>query len=412
MTPPTIAILGAGPVGLEAALAAAEAGWAFTVFEASDDVAGNVRSWGHVQLFTPWSMNVSPRVRRRLGKLGQEPPDGDECPTGDELVERVFQPLAAAPEIAPHVQLGTRVLQISRDGLLKSDEIGTGARAAHTFRLLVRGANGRERVEHADVVLDCAGTYDNPNALGLGGIAAPGEGAAGDYIIRQIPNFGAPILAGDAPGWGGMRILLVGAGHSAQTVARDLIDVIERVPETRVTWAIRSATPTFGAVENDALPARHTLVERSRMLAFDPDSPFDVRLGHSVHALEAGPEGIDVCLRGDDGSIEHVVVDRIISMTGSVGDARMYRQLQVHECYATSGPMKLAAALLASSSADCLTQESQGADTLKNPEPDFYILGSKSYGRNTTFLLRVGWDQVDEVFGLLGTSPPVEPAHA
>ena len=99
-------------------------------------------------------------------------------------------------------------------------------------------------------------------------------------------------------------------------------------------------------------------------------------------------------------------------MTGSVGDARMYRQLQVHECYATSGPMNLAAALLASSSADCLTQESQGADTLKNPEPDFYILGSKSYGRNSTFLLRVGWAQVDEVFSLLGTSPPVAPAHA
>ena len=91
-------------------------------------------------------------------------------------------------------------------------------------------------------------------------------------------------------------------------------------------------------------------------------------------------------------------------MTGSVGDARMYRQLQVHECYATCGPMKLAASLLASSSTDCLTQESQGAESLKNPEPDFYILGSKSYGRNATFLLRVGWEQVDEVFSLLRAS--------
>ncbi len=179
-----------------------------------------------------------------------------------------------------------------------------------------------------------------------------------------------------------------------------------------MTWTIRSASPTFGAVENDALPARDSLVEQARALAYGSDSPFDVRLGRSVHALETGPDGIIVSLRAEDGSIEHVLVDRIISMTGSVGDARMYRQLQVHECYATSGPMNLAAALLASSSADCLTQESQGADTLKNPEPDFYILGSKSYGRNSTFLLRVGWAQVDEVFSLLGTSPPVVPAHA
>ncbi|MGB1658572.1 MAG: flavoprotein, partial [Longimicrobiales bacterium] len=117
---------------------------------------------------------------------------------------------------------------------------------------------------------------------------------------------------------------------------------------------------------------------------------------------EASVGGIDVSLRTDGGDIEHVFVDRIISLTGSVGDARLYRQLQVHECYATSGPMRLAAALLSSSSVDCLAQQSQGADVLQNPEPDFYILGSKSYGRNSTFLMRVGWEQVDEVFELLG----------
>ena len=63
--------------------------------------------------------------------------------------------------------------------------------------------------------------------------------------------------------------------------------------------------------------------------------------------------------------------------------------------------MKLAATLLASSSADCLTPSQAGAETLENPEPDFFLLGAKSYGRNTTFLMRVGWQQVDEVFKLL-----------
>jgi hypothetical protein len=38
---------------------------------------------------------------------------------------------------------------------------------------------------------------------------------------------------------------------------------------------------------------------------------------------------------------------------------------------------------------------------LTNPEPGFFILGAKSYGRNNTFLMRVGWEQVAEVFGLL-----------
>ena len=98
---------------------------------------------------------------------------------------------------------------------------------------------------------------------------------------------------------------------------------------------------------------------------------------------------------------ERIAVDRILSLTGAVGDHGLYRQLQVHECYATCGPIKLSAALLGAGSSDCLAQTTHGADTLTNPEPNFFILGAKSYGRNNTFLMRIGWEQVGEVFGLL-----------
>jgi hypothetical protein len=37
---------------------------------------------------------------------------------------------------------------------------------------------------------------------------------------------------------------------------------------------------------------------------------------------------------------------------------------------------------------------------VKSQRPTF-ILGAKSYGRNATFLMRVGWEQVTEVFALL-----------
>ncbi|HWN44803.1 MAG TPA: NAD(P)-binding protein, partial [Thermoanaerobaculia bacterium] len=50
MSKPRIAILGAGPIGLEAALAAAEGGYPFTVYEAAPSAGGNVRSWGHVRM--------------------------------------------------------------------------------------------------------------------------------------------------------------------------------------------------------------------------------------------------------------------------------------------------------------------------------------------------------------------------
>jgi hypothetical protein len=36
-----------------------------------------------------------------------------------------------------------------------------------------------------------------------------------------------------------------------------------------------------------------------------------------------------------------------------------------------------------------------------NPEPDFYILGAKSYGRNSQFLVSIGLQQIRDVFSVI-----------
>jgi hypothetical protein len=406
MRTPHVAILGAGPTGLEAALAAAEAGLSFTLYEAAPEVAGNVRSWGHVRLFTPWEMNVSPRMRRSLEAAGVEVPGGTPCLTGRELADRLLAPLAALPALAPYIKVGTRVLAVGREGLLKQEEIATPERARRLFRLLladatgVTGAMGREWTERADVVIDATGTYGHPNRLGDGGIPAPGEEGLASFIRRDIPDFSR-----EAAGWAGKTVLLLGAGHSAQTAVRDLAKLAGSAPETKVLWALRNPEPSWGAQADDPLPERARLAASAAELASGASPAVVVHRGVAVESLARKDGGVEVTLRSADG-FRSVTVDRILALTGSVGDAGLYRQLQVHECYATSGPMKLAAALLGAGGAgagDCLAQTSHGVETLKNPEPGFFILGSKSYGRNNTFLLRVGWQQVEEVFGALVT---------
>lgn len=393
---PHIAILGAGPTGLEAALAAVDGGYPFTLYEAGDGVAADVRRWGHVRLFTPWSLDVSPRMRRHLLQAGIEVPDTDECPSGAELVAGLFEPLAALPTVASSLRTGTRVLEIGRDGLVKNDEVGTGRRAEHRFRLLVAAPDGDECTASADVVLDCTGSYGNPNATGNGGIAAPGERQLDGLIRRHIPDFAA-----EAEDWGGTTVLLVGAGHSAQTAAADLAELAETHPGTRVFWVLRGDASGFRPESADPLPARAQLLARAAELAGGASPAVEARRGVVVDSLARHDGRIRATLRYQGGETTALDVDRVLSLTGYVGDDRLYRQLQVHECYATSGPMKLAAALLGAANDDCLTQESHGADTLVNPEPGFFILGCKSYGRNPTFLMRVGWEQVEEVFGLL-----------
>ncbi|MFQ5348926.1 MAG: FAD-dependent oxidoreductase [Thermoanaerobaculia bacterium] len=396
---PHIAILGAGPTGLEAALAAIDGGFPFTLYEADEGVAGDIRRWGHVRLFTPWSLNVSPRMRRHLYSAGIEVPDTDDCPLGSELVARLLEPLAALSQLAPHLHTATRVLEVGKEQLVKNDEVGTGRRADHRFRLLVAGPDGTERTATADVVLDCTGSYGNPNATGNGGIAAPGEREMHGVIRRHIPDFAA-----ETDEWAGQTVLVVGAGHSAQTAVADLAALAEAHPGTRVLWALRSAEPSFQPEDADPLPARAQLLARAAELAAGASPAVETLPGVVVDSLSRNGEKTRVTLRQADGGEHSVDVDWVLSLTGYVGDHSLYRQLQVHECYATSGPMKLAAALLGSGSDDCLAQESHGAETLVNPEPGFFLLGSKSYGRNPTFLMRVGWEQVEEVFGLLETA--------
>ncbi|MES1211900.1 MAG: flavoprotein, partial [Acidobacteriota bacterium] len=340
MTKPHIAILGSGPTGLEAALAAAEAGFPFTLHEAAPEVAGNVRAWGHVRLFTPWEMNVSPRMRRHLEEAGVAVPDGPECPTGRELAEKLLAPLAALPSIAPDLRLGTRVLAIGREGLLKHEEISTPERGRRPFRLLLADSSGREWTENAAIVIDATGTYANPNRLGDGGIPAPGERALDADIRRSVPDF-----AQEAADWAGKTILLAGAGHSAQTAVRDLAELARQAPGTRVIWALRSAEPSWGTHDGDPLPDRARLAAEAQALASGASPAVETRRGVAIEALSRPDGRLKVALRNGSGS-EDLEVDRILSLTGYVGDHELYRQLQVHECYATCGPMKLSAALL------------------------------------------------------------------
>ena len=393
-----VAVLGAGPTGLEAALAAVDTGRPFTVYEAAPKVAANVRSWGHVGLFTPWDMNVSPRMARHLAAAGVDVPAGDRCPTGAELADRLLAPLAALPEVAPHVRLGARVVAVGRQGLLKHEQIATPERGRRPFRLLVETDAG-EVVDHADVVLDCTGSYGTPNPLGDGGIPAPGERSLDGAVCRRLPDLDA-----EAAQWAGCTVLLVGAGHSAQTAARSLASLAARSPGTEVVWAVRDPAPAWGAVDDDPLPERAALVAEAARLARGDHPGVRVRTGVVVESLARREGRVAVTLRNGRGA-EEVVADRVLALTGSVGDHGLYRQLQVHECYATAAPMNLSAALLGAAGGDCLAQVGHGPEVLRNPEPNFFLLGSKSYGRNSQFLLRIGWEQVSDVFGLLDQEP-------
>ena len=67
----------------------------------------------------------------------------------------------------------------------------------------------------------------------------------------------------------------------------------------------------------------------------------------------------------------------------------------------SQGPIGVAAALARQPGGDCLTTAPTGPAALKTTEPNFYVLGAKSYGRNSHFLMKNGFEQVREVFTVI-----------
>lgn len=407
-----VAVLGSGPIGLEAALYGRGLGLKVTVYE-QGEVAQAVRSWRHVRMFSPWSYNVTPLGLSRLALQGLPSPPSHEAPTGGELWSQYLLPLSQDPLLGGCLRPHSRVVEVGRSGLLKGDLIGKASRARAPFRLLIESRTG-EYIEQADVVIDCTGSYACPNAIGDGGIPAPGERWLGARVWRHLPD----VLGGDRARFCGRRVLVVGGGMSAATAVLALARLCQEAPATELCWAVRGdqAAP-YAPVAGDRLPLRAELIREANELALRAGPGQGRELGARrvrylpgtvVDELQAEGHQLRVTLRARGEARSQELFDEVIGLTGYGPDNSIYRELQVHECYASRGPMKQAAALLGEARADCLAQPPPTAELLRNPEPRFFILGAKSYGRHSGFLLQTGHGQVQTLYRLLAADLAAE----
>ena len=399
----SLAVIGAGPVGLEAASAALDRGFDVHVFERGE-VGAHLLAWGHVRLFTPWEMNLGPSARARLEAAHWRSPDLGSRPTGADMVEGYLKPLAALPEFKDRIHPNAQVVAMSRRGALKADLLGEPRRRDLPFRLLTRDAGGREHFLHAFAVIDASGVFGQPNWAGDGGIPARGE----LHLAQQLSYHPDDVLDLRRGRYAGKRVLVIGGGASAATVAADLVSLSAKAPGTTVLWVTRESTDQlFLPIENDPLAGRRDLYEQARALLGGASPALKHAGGIVIEGFEfnSATHRYRVTLRGHSQATgteatRSEEVDQVIVNTGFGPDNSIYRELQVHECYASRGPMMLAAALLGAGD-DCVSVPPFGSDLLLNPEPDFYIVGNKAYGRNTNFLLKTGYQQVADVLDRL-----------
>ncbi|GAA2887381.1 flavoprotein [Actinoplanes cyaneus] len=380
-----VVVIGAGPVGLAAAAHLHEQGVPFVVLEAGDQVGASVRQWSHVGLFSPWRYDIDAAARRLLDAAGWAAPDDEALPTGAELVDVYLEPLAKLPAIAPHLRPGARVTAISRAG---ADRVRTAGRADLPF--VIRLADGTEITGSA--IIDASGTWRTPSPLGVNGLPAHGEFETAGLIDHALPD----VLGGARDAHAGKHTIVVGSGHSAANTLLDLARLAETEPGTRITWAVRGGSPQreFGGEGADELPARgalgsglHTLVDTGKLTLVT---------GFGVHTVRR--DGDSITLIAADGRT--LTADRVVSATGFRPDHSIGGELRL-DLDPILGCTRALADLIDPNEHSCGTVAPHGYRELGQPEPNYYAVGMKSYGRAPTFLMATGYEQVRSIAAAL-----------
>ena len=381
-----VAVIGAGPVGLAAAARLVERGIEPLILERGASVGAALLEWGHVRVFSPWKYNIDDAARNLLDATGWAVPVPDHLPTGQEIVEDYLVPLSGVPAIARGLRLGARVTAVARSGF---DKVSSTERDERPFVVRYVNRDGEYDVV-VRAVIDASGTWGQPNPMGANGLPVRGERSS-DRVSYRIPEVAGTRRAD----FSGKRTLVVGSGHSAINVALALMELQESNPRTEIFWALRhhGVERLLGGGLNDQLSERGALGLAAKRAIVDGHLNMLTSFSAQGLTIEDGRVSIEAQAGGKPLRLD---VDQVVVVTGFRPDFSFLRELRIELDPAVEAPPALAP-LIDPNLHSCGTVPPHGVEELGHPEKDFYIVGSKSYGRAPTFLMKTGYEQVRSV---------------
>jgi hypothetical protein len=189
-------------------------------------------------------------------------------------------------------------------------------------------------------------------------------------------------------------VAVIGSGHSAMNAIIDLLALADEASGTKIVWAVRKSgqrlAHLFGGGERDMLPARGAIGRRVRRAV--EQSRLQLVTGFKATRVSLTDDGVVV---GADGMALHPV-DEVIVATGFRPDLSILSEVRLGLDSAVESPTALSS-LIDPNVHSCGSVPPHGAEELRHPEPDFYLVGMKSYGRAPTFLMLTGYEQVRSV---------------
>ena len=188
-SPATIAVIGCGPIGIEAALYGRFLGYDVDLFDAKrpahEVVRWNTRSMGVSVADCTTSLGISALE----GQISQYlPPPMDRVWNGAEFAEEYLIPIAKSDLLVDGIHINSSVLEVGRVRYFREETCDWQARANDEFRLVVASRDRGIYTARADVVLDCRGMFADAEGYGPGGAQAVNAASVRAFLQAWLPS--------------------------------------------------------------------------------------------------------------------------------------------------------------------------------------------------------------------------------
>lgn len=230
-TPATIAVIGGGPCGVEAALYARFLGYSVELYD-QHKVGDSILKWGDRPMPAAWRELTSPLGLAAIEAHEHPMPELDRTPTCREYVQQYLLPLARCDLLLTSCNIRSKVLFVSRLGCDARDQVTLEQRANQEFRLLIASSQRGEYSQIVDLVFDCTGGQSVRKGLASGG----GQPIGWHHDSSQVLYGKRDILGKDRSRFTGKRVLLFGNDQAAAANAVELFEL--RNAGTELFWII------------------------------------------------------------------------------------------------------------------------------------------------------------------------------
>ncbi|MEL6190748.1 MAG: NAD(P)-binding domain-containing protein [Bacteroidota bacterium] len=365
----TALIIGAGPIGLALASRLMKKAIPFLLLEKGDSPGHNMLQWGHVPLFTNWAESVDTLSMDLLKKHGIGFQVPDSHPRGAEFAKKYLGRISGI--IPDHqIQCNAKVTSIQY------------ARTSKNFEVSYENS-GDQKVVNSSFLFDASGTWQTPTPL-----------IKHKRSSSYIPETNIPNTQDIGKIAEGSKVAVIGGGHSAMN---SLLFLSER-EDLKLCWLIRADQPRFG---KSKVGGKSAQLEK-QIQSLISEGRVDLTTNFDTQSIEGAGEPFTIQAQH---GLKVEGIHKIISNIGFSPDHGLVKNFELRLDEKYDCPVHLSDKINpALHSCDSVSYHFQ--DTLAT-DLHYYLIGSKTFGKASNFLLSKGYSILDEMMESIDFRPEV-----